>query len=478
MSNDDDLGEELNVGEWSKRVAYSERGGFAYRPGQVFVQGARGDEAASLLGTRPSQASALVREPSGTYERIAGVDDTIDGIEFLRAEGLPAHPNHVMFSHCQCCCGPHPANLFSANPFSSNPFSSNPFSNPFSSNPFSSNPFSSNPFSSNPSADSWANYVQPNPHPLRATAGFEPATREFQRSGRRPHSARQAVGPYLPPPPTIDGGQLRPPVVVIDTGIATGTLRPAALEGPDIILNTAVAGVCRRPASETPDRDGDYLIDPIAGHGTFIAGIIRMIAPGCELHVQGPVSGYGDIDEHDVGLVLDALAPQPPGLLNLSFGGYSVSDMPRLAESVRGLQRSGWVVVASAGNDATCQPAYPAALPDVVAVGALGQFGPAPFTNYGPWVRACAPGVDVVSTFFKQWQSTIDAAERYEEWVRWSGTSFAAPAVTGALARAMREGLDAQQAVDRLIDDPGLFRIHGLGAVVNQTPWWRKRSGQ
>ena len=98
---------------------------------------------------------------------------------------------------------------------------------------------------------------------------------------------------------------------------------------------------------------------------------------------------------------------------------------------MRGLQRSGWVVVASAGNDATCQPAYPAALPDVVAVGALGQFGPAPFTNYGPWVRACAPGVDVVSTFFEQWQSTIDAAERYEEWVRWSGTSFAAPAVTG-----------------------------------------------
>ena len=244
-----------------------------------------------------------------------------------------------MFSHCQCCCGPHPANLFSANPFSSNPFSSNPFS----SNPFSSNPFSANPFSSNPSADSWANYVQPNPHPLRATAGFEPATREFQRSGRRPHSARQAVGPYLPPPPPIDGGQLRPPVVVIDTGIATGTLRPAALEGPDIILNTAVAGVCRRPASETPDRDGDYLIDPIAGHGTFIAGIIKMIAPGCELHVQGPVSGYGDIDEHDVGLVLDALAPQPPGLLNLSFGGYAVSDMPRLAESVRGpaTQRTG-----------------------------------------------------------------------------------------------------------------------------------------
>jgi hypothetical protein len=37
---------------------------------------------------------------------------------------------------------------------------------------------------------------------------------------------------------------------------------------------------------------------------------------------------------------------------------------------------------------------------------------------------------------------------------------------------AMQHGLTKKQAVDRLIDDPGLFRIPGLGAVVNQTPWW------
>lgn len=116
-------------------------------------------------------------------------------------------------------------------------------------------------------------------------------------------------------------------------------------------------------------------------------------------------------------------------------------------------------------------------LPRVVSVGALGPYGPAHFTNYGPWVRACAPDVDVISTFFTEWESPILASEKFAEWVCWSGTSFAAPAVVGALARAMHAGLSGEQAVERLIDDPGLFRIPGLGTVVNQTPWWQGAGG-
>ena len=57
------------------------------------------------------------------------------------------------------------------------------------------------------------------------------------------------------------------------------------------------------------------------------------------------------------------------------------------------------VFVASAGNDASCRPTWPACLGHVFGVGAAGVDGPAPFTNYGPHVEACAPGVDIVSTF-------------------------------------------------------------------------------
>jgi subtilisin family serine protease len=190
--------------------------------------------------------------------------------------------------------------------------------------------------------------------------------------------------------------------------------------------------------------------------------------------VYGLLNGRGDANELDIVATLNAISARKPpvALVNLSFGGYASVDMGVLAEAVRKLQAAGTVVVASAGNDATCRPSFPAAFPGVVSVGALGPNGPAPFTNYGPWVRACAPGVDIVSSFFVRWKPRQGDKE-LKEWVRWSGTSFAAPAVVGALARAMGDGtLTPRQAVERVVDDPGLFRMPGLGTVVNQTPWF------
>jgi hypothetical protein len=46
----------------------------------------------------------------------------------------------------------------------------------------------------------------------------------------------------------------------------------------------------------------------------------------------------------------------------------------------------------------------------------------------------------------------------------------------GDLSVEERRRKARMRAVHRLIDDPGLFRIPGLGAVVNQTPWWRRRA--
>jgi subtilisin family serine protease len=259
----------------------------------------------------------------------------------------------------------------------------------------------------------------------------------------------------------------KPSIVVLDTGLAGDGLRPHALRG----LPADAAHV------ESPDEDRDGRIDPVAGHGTFIAGIIERIAPGCELSVNGVLGGYGDADEVTVAEAIEALIDPNtgtgPDLVNLSFGGYALGQMERLAEAVRMVQAAGSIVVASAGNDATCQRSYPAALPGVVSVGAIGPDGPAPFTNYGDWVRACAPGVGVVSTFFNAWEPQPGDGERYAEWVSWSGTSFAAPAVVGALARCMREGLTGPQAVEHLLDDPALLRWPQLGTVVNSTPCWQ-----
>jgi hypothetical protein len=107
-----------------------------------------------------------------------------------------------------------------------------------------------------------------------------------------------------------------------------------------------------------------------------------------------------------------------------------------------------------------------------VSVGAVGPHGPAPFSNYGPWVRACAPGVDLVSTFFAGWNGDALAEDEadpddYTGWACWSGTSFAAPVVAAALAREMADGMSAADAVARLVDHPALLRIPALGTIVN-----------
>jgi hypothetical protein len=477
---------------WSRDVEFWDRDELAYRPGEVLVPTASGDEAEEWINRRqPSREGGRTEIEDSSFTVIPDVAETLIVVEELRHRGILAQPNHVLFSHCLCCgCGPHPAmfwpnpsawmsaypfgaNPFGANPFGANPFGANPFgANPFGANPFGANPFGANPFGANPSAayPEAAGDVNTNPARLFAYGGARPETAAFRATGLRPHSAHTATAPVLASAPALEKQAERAPsIVVIDTGIANGEFRPAALGG---VLEYKTDNF---PAGEVPDEDPqDGHIDPVAGHGTFIAGIIDRIAPRSRLEVHGLLTGRGEANEVDIAATLDSLRTRsggPPALVNLSFGAYTAVEMGRLAEAVRKLQEAKTVVVASAGNDATCRPSFPAAFPGVVAVGALGPRGPAHFTNYGPWVRACAPGVDVVSTFFTGWEPRQGDRE-LDEWVRWSGTSFAAPAVVGALARAMSDGIpEARDAVERVIDDPCLFRIPGLGTVVNQTPW-------
>jgi subtilisin family serine protease len=151
-------------------------------------------------------------------------------------------------------------------------------------------------------------------------------------------------------------------------------------------------------------------------------------------------------------------------ILSLSFGAPVLDHPHLLAHAIADIQALGVVVVASAGNDALPYPNFPAALPDVVGVGALSPFGPAPFSNYGPWVDACAPGTDLVSCFFK-WDGPQG---RFDDWSIWSGSSFSGPIVAASIARSMIEtGSDADQAMRRLIQPPWLMTIPNLGVVVN-----------
>jgi hypothetical protein len=251
--------------------------------------------------------------------------------------------------------------------------------------------------------------------------------------------------------------------VILDTGLAEGNQLPQSLAD----VEHPVPGW-----EDTPDVEADGYLDPAVGHGTFIAGLINSLAPGCEIRIQKVLSNLGEGHESAIADAIDAL-PQH-NLLNLSFGGYALWNMDRLATSIAQLRASGTVVVAAAGNDATCRPCYPAAFDHVIGVAALGPAGPAGFSNYGNWVRACAPGVDLVSTFFADAPGpeppppNYPEPDRYLGWARWSGTSFSAPVVVAALAREMQSyGLTSTEAVAHLIDGPSLLRIPYFGTVVN-----------
>jgi hypothetical protein len=470
-------------GGWTGRVAFAGGpDGFAYHPGQVLVPEGRDALATALAVARRQFPDAPITDDpldgSSGYTRLDGVPDVLRLVGAVRRAGVMAQPNHVFFAHCgDCCCGPHPAQLWGGRCGSiggSPAYASSVEARPAYASAVGASPAYASPAYASPAYASPA-YASP-AYASPAYASDEQAT------GHRHSSARPALEPYI----GIAGARLdraraamkagppaagRVEVVILDTGLAGGSFAPTALD-------TLVIAV-PYPDDE-PDHDADTFLDPAAGHGTFIAGLIQQLAPGTAVAVRRVLHAEGDGDEVQIAQAMDAL-PAPPAagaLLNLSFGGYVMDHPGVLGDAVARAQDRGYVVVASAGNDGTCRPQYPAVLPGVIAVGAVGPNGPAPFTNYGSFVRACAPGVDLVSTFFDRWNGGEPAADpgsgnahdpdEFAGWACWSGTSFSCPVVVGALAHEMEiNGVTAAEAVTRIIDNPSLLRIPGLGTVVD-----------
>lgn len=468
------------TGPWQTRVRFGPGGTFAYRPGELLVKADVADFADERLVRWANERRAtdetidLFREEglvAESFARFRGTFDTREAIEELHSQGIASQVNHVLFA--TSCCPPHPSDPAAENFYASH-VSANPFyaHSAFSANPFyAHSAFCANPFYAHAGCGcgcgcGWehrsAGFLA---NPFYAHADRSPFVDPSSRhTGGRSSSARPAAVPQVPQTPPVQGVR----VAILDTGWAQADV-PTGLPGINV---TAHGG-------DQPDADGDGFLDPAAGHGTFIAGIVEQLTPGCQIEVIEVLSTYGEGDEAEIAGVLGTLARRPeeerPQLVNLSFGGYSPLGMAVLAQAISALHDAGSVVVASAGNDATCVPMFPAALPHVVGVAALDEEGkPARFTNYGPWVRACAPGGDVVSIFFEGFDGAGPAEQNYDPdrfdgWARWSGTSFAAPAVVAALARAIGRGTAPHDAVAQLIDDKVLARKPMLGTIVDPT---------
>jgi subtilisin family serine protease len=204
------------------------------------------------------------------------------------------------------------------------------------------------------------------------------------------------------------------------------------------------------------------------GHGTFVAGVVLQYAPSTTLVSRRVVDLRGDADEIRLTAALAELVEINPDVVNLSLSPAPVDEPSEVDEGVnrvvwalRWLQDTcGSVVVIAAGNRAEAFPAehIPAEDPLTVVVGALDLSGQPAWFSSMEGVQIWAPGVDILSSFV-YFNGSTSLMQPYESpygahahgqgtgngptqrpvapfagWARWNGSSFAAPAVAGAIA--------------------------------------------
>ena len=254
------------------------------------------------------------------------------------------------------------------------------------------------------------------------------------------------------------GGSEYITVAVIDTGVD--------YSHPDLVGNMWVN------ALEIPDNgiddDGNGFVDDVHGvsvvgsngshsgnpaddhgHGTHVAGIIAAaadnglggtgIAYNAKIMAIKAAQYSGLLTTADIAEAIYYAVDNGADVINMSFGGYGRSQVE---EDALVLAYAQAVLVAAAGNDgkanqpcpAVGSPMYPAAHPWVLGVMASGQVPDdqgdylASFSNWdcradnGLEYEVMAPGVGIWSTLPN------------DGYAAWSGTSMAAPVVSGIAA--------------------------------------------
>ncbi|NUP18997.1 MAG: type VII secretion-associated serine protease mycosin [Streptomyces sp.] len=182
-------------------------------------------------------------------------------------------------------------------------------------------------------------------------------------------------------------------VAVIDTGVddTNADLRGRVLRGKDF----------------APNGRGDQHTD-YGGHGTGMAGLIAGtgesgagngalgLAPRVKI-LPIRVGGNSTVFADAIRYAVDAGVQ----VVNISMARDGSVTTPAVrkqqSEAVKYALNKGVLIFAGVGNSGNSTLEYPAAIPGVVGVGAVGQdLRKADFSQYGPQVDVSAPGIDMV----------------------------------------------------------------------------------
>lgn len=196
------------------------------------------------------------------------------------------------------------------------------------------------------------------------------------------------------------------------------------------------------------------VIHEYAGHGNFVAGVVKCLAPGSRVEVEGVLPYGGAVFESEICEQLnDALDENDlPQLISISAGTHTRRNLGLLGLEILLAAKGAddgvrTIVVAAAGNDESDEPFYPAAYDWVVGVGSVDPDQKrSDFSNYGKWVNVYARGRDLVNAFPvgtytchypENIHGGVPEVRKFDGLATWSGTSFATPVVTGAIAAHM-----------------------------------------
>ena len=206
-------------------------------------------------------------------------------------------------------------------------------------------------------------------------------------------------------------------VAIIDTGID--------VKHPDLVGN--LKGGISTVGYTTGYNDDN-------GHGTHVAGIAAAIdntigvigvGPEIDLYAVKVLDRRGSGYLSDVIEGLDWAIQNGMQVVNMSLG--TASDVQSFHDAVAKVYAAGITQVAAAGNTGGAV-IYPAAYPEVIAVSATDNTDTiAPWSSRGPQIDLAAPGVSIYSTYKGSTYKTL------------SGTSMAAPHVTGAVALVLTQ---------------------------------------
>jgi subtilisin family serine protease len=222
--------------------------------------------------------------------------------------------------------------------------------------------------------------------------------------------------------------------------------------------------------SDFLDQNGLHLLNnilgnnPAYGHGTLCAGIIAVSAPGAMIMPLRAFDANGSSDEFMLAKAIRYAVDHGAQVINMSFG--TLTDSPAIHSSINYAVAHGVVLVASAGNNNTSAPQYPAVYSGVTSVSATDIHDvKGSFSNYGSYIDVDAPGVNIISAYPGGMYSMV------------SGTSFSAPmvAATAALVRSItiNGGVSAISSTTininsqnpQYINQLGTGRINVLAAV-------------